>query len=154
MALEALTARANTGDGTDELAVIDTPGGKAGAVALVDSDGVLHDGTNPVPVSADDLSALLKEIAARLVDIGDSVAVLMPDVAGRLRVNAELVANIATITTVSTVTTVTTVSTVTTVGSVTSLANQVSIGGYAANQHMIALTQMAEGNLRRNIVIS
>lgn len=64
---------------------------------------------------------------------------LSPDVAGRLRVTAEVVANIATVTTVTTVGTVT---------------NQTSIGGYAATQHMIALTQMAEQALRQNIVIS
>jgi hypothetical protein len=50
MALEALTAKANTGTGTDQLAVIDTSAGKAGAVALVTSAGNLVDGANPVPV--------------------------------------------------------------------------------------------------------
>jgi hypothetical protein len=51
MALEALTAKANTGTGTDQLAVIDTAAGKAGAVALVTSAGNLVDGSNPVPVT-------------------------------------------------------------------------------------------------------
>jgi hypothetical protein len=50
MALEALTARANTGTGTDQLAVIDTGNGKAGAVALVDQAGALVDAANPLPV--------------------------------------------------------------------------------------------------------
>lgn len=50
MALEALTAKANTGAGTDQLAVIPTAAGKAGAVALVGSDGALVDAANPVPV--------------------------------------------------------------------------------------------------------
>jgi hypothetical protein len=50
MALEALTARANTGTGTDELAVISTAAGKAGAVALVAADGALV--TPPIRTSA------------------------------------------------------------------------------------------------------
>lgn len=50
MALEALTARANTGTGTDQLAVVNTAQGKAGAVALVNAGGVLVDSANPLPV--------------------------------------------------------------------------------------------------------
>jgi hypothetical protein len=50
MALEALTARANTGEGTDELAVISTAAGKAGAVALVDGNGDLVGAANRLPV--------------------------------------------------------------------------------------------------------
>lgn len=50
MALEALTAKANVGAGTDALAVIATAAGKAGAVALVDDAGVLHGDANPLPV--------------------------------------------------------------------------------------------------------
>lgn len=50
MALEALTAKANTGTGTDQLAVIDTAAGKAGAVALVAADGTLVNAANRVPV--------------------------------------------------------------------------------------------------------
>lgn len=86
-----------------------------------------------------DVTGLLEEVAFRLSDIADSLGNLSPDIAGRLRVTAEVVANIATITTVTTVGTVT---------------NQTNIGGFAANQHIIALTQMAESNLRQNIVIS
>jgi hypothetical protein len=86
-----------------------------------------------------DVTGLLEEVAFRLSDIADSLGNLSPDVAGRLRVTAEVVANIATITTVTTVGTVT---------------NQTSIGGIAANQQIVALTQMAEANLRQNIVIS
>ena len=89
-----------------------------------------------------DVTGLLREVAVRLSDIADCLGILSPDIAGRLRVTAEVVANIATITTVTTVTTV---------GTVT---NQTNIGGLAAIQHIIALTQMAEGDLRRNIVIS
>jgi hypothetical protein len=50
LALEALTARANTGTGTDQLAVVDTASGKAGAVALVDDAGELVTTANPLPV--------------------------------------------------------------------------------------------------------
>ena len=55
MPLEALTAKANTGSGTDQLAVVSTAQGKAGAVALVDEDGDLVNSGNPVPVSATSL---------------------------------------------------------------------------------------------------
>lgn len=81
----------------------------------------------------EDVTGLLRKLAFRLSDIADSVGNLLPDAAGRLRVNAEVVANIANITTV---------------------ANQANIGGIAANQHMLALTQMNEFSLRQNIVIS
>jgi hypothetical protein len=50
MALEALTARANTGTGTDQLAVVETGSGKAGAVALVNHAGDLIDSGHPLPV--------------------------------------------------------------------------------------------------------
>lgn len=89
-----------------------------------------------------DVTSLLEELAIRLSDIADSVGNLMPDVAGRLRVNAEVLGTLATITTV------------TTVGTVATMTNQANIGGIAANQQIIALTQMAEAALRRNIVIS
>lgn len=82
------------------------------------------------------ITELLDEIAIRLSDIADSVGNLMPDTAGRLRVAAETVANISTISTVSTVT------------------NQAQMGGYAANQQMIYLSQMAEMALRNNIGVS
>lgn len=84
----------------------------------------------------DDVTGLLEEVAFRLSDIADSLGNLSPDIAGRLRVTAEVVANIATITTVATV------------------SNQTNIGGLAANQHIMALTQMNEFGLRQNIVIS
>lgn len=76
------------------------------------------------------VSGLLEEIAIRLADIADSVGNLMPDAAGRIRVNAEAL------------------------GTLSTMSNQTSIGGFAANQHMMALTQMAEQALRQNIVIS
>jgi hypothetical protein len=87
----------------------------------------------------------LKEIMVALHNVANAVEILSPDAAGRLRVAAETVANIATITTV------TTVSTVTTVGTVTNMAQ---IGGISANQIMQALTLGDEGDLRRNVVIS
>jgi len=89
-----------------------------------------------------DVTGLLEEVAFRLSDIADSLGILSPDIAGRLRVAAEVVANIATITTV------------TTVGTVNTMTNQTNIGGIAANQQIVALTQMAEASLRQNIVIS
>ena len=171
MALEALTAKANTGAGTDQLAVVATAAGKAGAVALIDIDGNPIDAANPTPValqgsvplptgaateaSLADLNAkaateltaaavteLLQEVCVRLSDIADSVGNLMPDTAGRIRVAAETLGTLSTITTV------------TTVGTVTTMANQTNIGGFAANQHIMALTQMAEQALRQNVVIS
>lgn len=66
MALEALTARANTGTGTDQLAVVNTAQGKAGAVALVDAAGVLVDGANPVPVEVANFPATQPVSAASL----------------------------------------------------------------------------------------
>jgi hypothetical protein len=143
MTISALPARANTGAGTDQLAVEDIAGKLAGVVRTTDDAG--NGKEIATQATQADVAALLQEVCIRLCDIADSVGNLMPDVAGRLRVAAETVANI------STITTVTTVSTVTTIGSLT---NQAQIGGYAANQHIIALTQMAEGDLRRNIVIS
>lgn len=50
MALEALVARANTGEGTDQLAVVNTAAGKAGAVALVNGLGDLIDPGHPLAV--------------------------------------------------------------------------------------------------------
>jgi hypothetical protein len=91
------------------------------------------------------LVGLLTETVVRLAELVDILSALSPDVTGRLRVNAEAVANI------NPVSAVTTVGTVTTVGSVT---NQAQIGGLAANQHIIALTQVSEQALRQNITIS
>ena len=85
---------------------------------------------------------LLQEVAVRLADIADSLGNLMPDVAGRLRVNAEVLGTLSTI------------STVTTVGTITTMNNAANIGGFAANQHMMALTQMAEMALRQNITFN
>ena len=90
--------------------------------------------------SVQDLSALLQEVCIRLADIADSVGNLMPDAAGRLRVTAEVVASHAV-----------TLASLATVGTVT---NQTQVGGLAANQQIIALTQMAEQALRQNVVIS
>lgn len=90
-----------------------------------------------------DIPAMLQEVCIRLCDIADSLGNLSPDVTGRLRVTAEVVASHAV--TLASLATVTTVSTVT---------NQSQIGGIAANQQMIFLSQMAEQALRQNVVIS
>lgn len=79
------------------------------------------------------VTELLNEIAVRLADIADSVGNLSPDVAGRIRVTAEVVANIATVATVT---------------------NQAQIGGLFANQHIVALTQINEYGLRANVRFS
>lgn len=86
------------------------------------------------------LIAVLTELAARLSDVADSVGNLSPDTGGRLRVNAEIVASHAV--------------TLASLATLTTLSNMAGVGGYAANQQMLALTQSAEGDLRRNIVIS
>lgn len=83
--------------------------------------------------------ATLAELMAALHNLASIIDFLSPDAAGRLRVAAETVANIATITTVTTIGT---------------LTNQAQIGGLAANQQMIALTLGNEGDLRRQIVIT
>lgn len=75
------------------------------------------------------VTELLQELAIRLADIADSVGNLMPDSAGRLRVTAEVVATHA-------------------------VTNMAQVGGYAANQQIIAQTQMNEFCLRQNVVIS
>jgi hypothetical protein len=111
-------------------------------------DGV-NDGdvsaVNPLPVADTSLAAviaLLNEMCIRMSDVSDSVGNLMPDAGGRLRVNAEIVAAHAVTLASTAVTTVTT------------LTNMMQVGGYAANQQMIAVTQMNEAQLRQNIVIS
>ena len=87
-----------------------------------------------------DVAETLREVCMRLSDIADSVGNLSPDITGRLRVNAEIVANIATITTVSTVSTVSTV------------GNQTNMGGLSAAMLVPNFSQMAEVALRQNVV--
>ena len=94
--------------------------------AIVDDTGTVQD-----------LSAILQEVCIRLADIADSVGNLMPDAAGRLRVTAEVVASHAV-----------------TLSTLATLTNLAQVGGYAANQQIIAQTQMNEFCLRQNIVIS
>lgn len=98
----------------------------AAKTAIVDGSGTVQD-----------LSALLQEICVRLADIADSVGNMSPDAAGRLRVTAEVVASHAV-----------------TLASLGTVTNQTQIGGLAANQQIIALTQIAEQALRQNVVIS
>jgi hypothetical protein len=160
-------ANGNAGKPAYELLTFDNGlgGPRAGASVLVDADAVPIDDANPLPVvhqgtmqvdaaalplptgaatelTAEAVTELLQEVCIRLADIADSVGNLMPDTAGRIRVAAETLGTLSTITTV------------TTVATVTNMANQTNIGGFAANQHMMALTQMAEQALRQNIVIS
>ncbi len=153
MALEALTAKANTGTGTDLLAGETIDGKFVGTVRTSDGAGngseIATETTlaelnakAATELTAEAVTELLQEVCIRLADIADSVGNLMPDTAGRIRVAAETLGTLSTITTVTTVTTV------------TNMANQTNIGGFAANQHMMALTQMAEQALRQNIVIS
>ena len=153
MALDALTAKANEGAGTDLLAGEVIDGKFVGSVRTTDGAGVgaqiateasLADlnAKAATELTAAAVTELLQEVCVRLSDIADSVGNLMPDTAGRIRVAAETLGTLSTITTV------------TTVGTVTTMANQTNIGGFAANQHIMALTQMAEQALRQNVVIS
>ena len=181
MAFDSLTA--TNGGSPAPLAGRNTAAGFVGAAALATADGAEVNAGNPLPVeiqgsipvtiasaieitndvgnaipvsaaalplpagaatelTAEAVTDLLQEVCIRLADIADSVGNLMPDTAGRIRVAAE---------TLGTLSTITTVTTVATVGN---MANQTNIGGFAATQHMMALTQMAEQALRQNIVIS
>lgn len=145
MTLDALTAAANTGAGTDQLAGRDVAGKFVGAALLTDATGTEIDGANPLPVADPGLTAviaLLNELCVRIADVADSVGNLTNDTGGRLRVNAEIVAAHAVTLASTAVTTVTT------------LTNMAQVGGYAANQQIVAQTQMAEAQLRQNIVIS
>lgn len=97
---------------------------------------------DPSTGAPQDIGTLLQEIAYRLSDIADSVGNMMPDTAGRIRVAAETLGTLSTITTVTTVTTLTT------------MTNQAQMGGMALNAYIPHITQMSEGDLRRNVVIS
>jgi hypothetical protein len=148
-----LTALANTGTGTDVLATDEIGGVHFPRSKLVHGADGVNDGDvstdNPLPVADGSLAAviaLLNEMCIRMSDVADSVGNLSPDAAGRLRVTADVVATHAV--------TLASLATVTTVTTVTSLTNMASVGGYAANQQIIAQTQMAELQLRQNIVIS
>jgi dihydroxyacetone kinase-like predicted kinase len=125
MALEALVAKANVGAGTDQLAVVDTAQGKAGAVAIVDGDGFLIK-----PSRLETLIALM----ARAVKLLDSNAIV--DNAQRQRI----VVDAGTITTVSAVTAV---SSVTTVSNVNAIA---AVAGMDREQYInISKQTMAQG---------
>lgn len=105
--------------------------------------------SDPVTGLPQDLAGLLLEINSRLADIGDTLAVLSPDPASRLRVAVEAFsATIAAITTVSTVTNLGTLATLTT------LTNQAQMGGMALNAYVSHISLLSEGDLRRNVVIS
>lgn len=80
-----------------------------------------------------DALAALTEVAQSLIQVADQLSAFSPDVAGRVRVNAEG-------TTVAV--------------SGTSLNNVTLLGGYSTSQGMTALLLGSEADLRRNIVIS
>lgn len=92
--------------------------------------GPIDDGTQRVALARDDATLVL---LSQLVNV---LAMLTTDISGRLRVNAEVVANISTITTLTT------------------LGNQAQIGGYNANQLVPIYTLLSEADLRANIVVS
>lgn len=172
--MDSFVAKANVGAGTDQIAGKSTASGFVGSVLLTDKNGAEIDTANPVPVAIqgstpvegtfwqdtqpvsatalplpagaateatlDALSALLQEVCIRLADVADSVGNLTPDAAGRLRVTAEVVASHAV--------------TLASLATVTTLTNMAQVGGYAANQQIIAQTQMNEFCLRQNVVIS
>jgi hypothetical protein len=136
MSITALPARANTGSGTDQLAVETIDGKLAGVVRTSDDAGLGKEIAT---------QATLEEMAVAIHHLASVLEFLNPDVGGRLRVLTD--AN-------SAMGTVSTVSTVNTVSTVTTMTNQAQIGGLAANQQMIALTLGSEADLRRNIVIT
>jgi hypothetical protein len=78
----------------------------------------------------------LSELLVQMMQLADNLGFLSPDTAGRLRVVTE------------------TAVTVTGTIIASSLTNQAQMGGYAANQQIIALTLGNEADLRRNIIIS
>jgi hypothetical protein len=130
MTITALPARANTGSGTDQLAVETIDGKLAGVVRTSDDAGLGKEIAT---------QATLEEIAFAIHNLASVLEFLNPDTGGRLRVVVDAITNAIQL------------STVTTVGTVT---NQAQIGGIAANQQIIALTLGSEADLRRNIVIT
>jgi len=92
----------------------------------------------------------IDELILQIMLLVDALSFLSPDAVGRLRVNVETGA----LTSLPTTTVTGTLTGVTTVTTCSTVTNQAQMGGYAANQHMIALTLMTEADLRRNIVIS
>ncbi len=77
MALDALTAKANTGTGTDTIAGRTTPGGFVGAAMLTDDTGAEINSGNPLPVSLPAGLATETTLASLLAATGleDSAAV-------------------------------------------------------------------------------
>jgi hypothetical protein len=130
MTITALPARANTGSGTDQLAV-ETIDGKLACVVRTSDDAGLGKEIAT--------QATLEEMAVAIHHLASVLEFLNPDVGGRLRVATDTNSTMGTVSTVSTV---------------SSMTNQAQIGGLAANQQMIALTLGNEADLRRNIVIT
>jgi hypothetical protein len=130
MTITALPARANTGSGTDQLAVETIDGKLAGVVRTSDDAGLGKEIAT---------QATLEEIAFAIHRLASVLEFLNPDGAGRLRVLTDGGSSVGTVNTVLTVNTMT---------------NQTQIGGIAANQQIIALTLGNEADLCRNIVIT
>jgi hypothetical protein len=130
MTITALPARANTGSGTDQLAVETIDGKLAGVVRTSDDAGLGKEIAT---------QATLEEIAFAIHHLASVLEFLNPDAAGRLRVLTDAGSAVGTVNTVLTLNTMT---------------NQTQIGGIAANQQIIALTLGNEADLRRNIVIT
>jgi hypothetical protein len=130
MTITALPARANTGSGTDQLAV-ETIDGKLACVVRTSDDAGLGKEIAT--------QATLEDMAVAIHHLASVLEFLNPDVGGRLRVATDTNSTMGTVSTVSTV---------------SSMTNQAQIGGLAANQQMIALTLGNEADLRRNIVIT
>ena len=130
MTITALPARANTGSGTDQLAVETIDGKLAGVVRTSDDAGLGKEIAT---------QATLEEIAFAIHNLASLLGFLNPDAAGRLRVLTDAGSAVGTVNTVLTLNTMT---------------NQTQIGGIAANQQIIALTLGNEADLCRNIVIT
>jgi hypothetical protein len=130
MTITALPARANTGSGTDQLAVETIDGKLAGVVRTSDDAGLGKEIAT---------QATLEEIAFAIHHLASVLEFLNPDGAGRLRTITDAGSAVGTVNTVLTLNTMT---------------NQTQIGGIAANQQIIALTLGNEADLCRNIVIT
>lgn len=130
MTITALPARANTGSGTDQLAVETIDGKLAGVVRTSDDAGLGKEIAT---------QATLEETAFAIHHLASVLEFLNPDAAGRLRVLTDASSAVGQVNSVLTLNTMT---------------NQAQIGGIAANQQMIALTLGNEADLRRNIVIT
>jgi hypothetical protein len=98
-----------------------------------------------------ELLTTLQSLTLALNNISKSIGLMMPDVSGRMRVSLDAATNTASIGNIGTVTTVTTVTNVT---AVASLTNQISVGGFNANDQVPALMNTAARLNRQSITVS